>query len=79
MNSRELVSDAVPLFLDLYFRAGVGKVSIEAMKRTPQMHQKDTRISYDFISLVETTPQAASHAKGPEWTVLEDLTVRPAC
>jgi len=55
--------------LDLYFPpgiAGVGKVSVEAMKRKPQMDQNATRISYDFISLVETTPQAASHAKGPE-------------
>ena len=51
-SSRELVSDACAS-LDLDFRAGVGKVSTEAK-------------TSDFISLVETRPQAASHAEGPE-------------
>ena len=59
VNSRELVSDACAS-LDLDFRAGVGKVSAEAKT-------SDASEEYmDFMSLVETTPQVASHAEGPE-------------
>lgn len=63
-----------PTFLNPYFRSGVEKVSAEA-----KASASSTEGYTDFMSLIETTPQATSHSEGPEYTVPEDLAVRLAC
>lgn len=57
-----------PTFLNPYFRSGVEKVSAEA-----KASASSTEGYTDFMSLIETTPQATSHSEGPEYTVPEDL------